>query len=110
VKEKTLDSLFSRYIRARDGHCQRCGDTPIDCSHIAKRRHKATRWDPENAVGHCRVCHSYLETHPAEMEAWARGHLGDDRYEAIMARSREIVHHQDLDAIAEKLRGLTRAE
>jgi len=109
VKEKTLDDLFSRYIRARDGRCQRCGDTPVDCSHIAKRRHRATRWDPENAVGHCRRCHSHLETHPAEMEAWARGYMGNERYEAVMERSRAITHNLDLDAIAAEIRGLMAA-
>jgi len=109
MKKSTLDGLFSRYIRARDGRCQRCGDTPIDCSHIAKRRHRATRWDPENAVAHCRVCHSYLETHPVEMETWAREYMGDERYEAVMARSRGIAHNQDLDAIAGEIRVLMAA-
>ena len=58
------DTMFSIYIRNRDGRCMRCGKTAdrtqLSCSHFWPRQHSATRYDPENCVALCWVpCHKY---------------------------------------------------
>jgi len=55
------DEEFSKYIRARDGKCVRCGTVKnLTCSHFWARQHKATRYDPKNCVTLCWMpCHKY---------------------------------------------------
>jgi len=86
IKRDKVDKLFSHAIRERDNWtCQRCqkyfpegiGRKHIHCSHIFSRRHRATRWEPYNAVAHCFKCHEYLGGNPVIFNAWAREYWGD---------------------------------
>ena len=68
VKPNKVDTLFSKWIRSRDGwKCQRCGgeyEPPtraLHCSHYYRRGIHATRYDPENALALCYGCHILLE-------------------------------------------------
>lgn len=58
---KKADEEFSKYIRARDKRCVRCGrQNYLTCSHFWPRQHKATRFDPKNCVALCWMpCHKY---------------------------------------------------
>lgn len=65
---KTLDEVFSRYIRRRDcpngiGRCISCGalisyDT-CDAGHYIGRAHTATRWNETNVHAQCRICNRH---------------------------------------------------
>lgn len=77
MKRDPLDILFSLYIRTRDNWtCQRCfSQKPeksqgLHCSHIFSRRHKATRWDEQNAKALCFSCHQWYGGNPVESAAW----------------------------------------
>ncbi len=85
IKIDSLDILFSKYIRTRDGWtCRRCHrycgpetGLRLDCSHIFSRRHKVIRHDPRNALSHCFTCHQWFGGNPIEAAMWARSELGD---------------------------------
>jgi hypothetical protein len=101
------DTVFSLLIRLRSRfNCDRCGryfpkGHGLQCSHFFGRRHRATRWDPDNAAAHCFGCHQRLGENPMEFAAWIRGYLGDVRYEELTARHRKIVKRTkaDLEAL-----------
>jgi hypothetical protein len=38
----------------------------------------STRFNPNNGITGCYGCHSYLDTHPIEKEAFFRNYFGDD--------------------------------
>jgi hypothetical protein len=105
-----LDILFSEYIRKRAikrcGGCERCLTPKFDMakddgtifpawqhlqnSHFFGRTDKATRFDEDNCAGLCGACHMYLEHHPHEHDAWFRRYLGDDKFELLLARNRQM--------------------
>lgn len=57
--KKTLDKLFSYYIRNRDKKCCRCGkdSVQLQCSHIIPRQYTGLRWSVENAETLCSYDH-----------------------------------------------------
>ena len=69
IKIDKADTLFSDFIRLRDGKCVKCGRLPsprekdgamvvgLECSHFWSRRHETTRFDPTNADALCFLCH-----------------------------------------------------
>lgn len=107
------DTVFSKVIRLRARwNCERCGryfpfGHGLQCSHFYGRRHRATRWDPDNAAAHCFGCHKRLGENPMEFAAWIRGYLGDVRYEALTERHRKIVKRTkaDLEALYQHFKG-----
>lgn len=81
------DKAFAGYIRARDPKCITCGAPTSDCSHVFRRWHHATRWDPSNAVGQCRRCH-FIAHHGSEsylLDA-VRARMGDAAFEELRDR------------------------
>lgn len=105
-EEAALNDLFSRVIRERDPQCQisRCRGTrsvvvmfdaeealsfgshpSTDAAHLfPKGSHPRIRWDLRNAVGACRSCHSFIDTHKAEREAFMRTRLNVQDWEDLM--------------------------
>jgi hypothetical protein len=70
------DTLFSLYIRKRDGKCQNCGSTEaLQCSHHVTRGVRAVRWHDLNAVAHCAPCHARFTNHPALHHEWIEKEL-----------------------------------
>jgi 5-methylcytosine-specific restriction endonuclease McrA len=104
-KQRDLaDGLFSRFIRARDGHCLACGnDVLLQCAHIISRSYHAIRFDPLNAVALCRGCHVRYTHRPLEWEVWAREWIGDEAYDQL--RIRAMAHEKvDYDEVLNWLR------
>jgi len=86
--KRLADSLFAAFIVRRDGHCQRCGSTEyLQCSHHITRGRLATRYDPENAVAHCRACHLLFHLQPALHSEWIVRRLGQFSYELLLDRA-----------------------
>lgn len=80
VSIRTLDELFSKFIRCRDtnstfngkimdgegyGKCITCGNIKgfidLDCGHYIGRQFYATRWNPINCAAQCRYCNRFNE-------------------------------------------------
>lgn len=68
IRLDRADTMFSKYIRLRDGKCMRCGRVgskdkgglPIlglQCSHYFGRGRESTRFDPTNCDALCFGCH-----------------------------------------------------
>jgi len=101
VKRLKLDKVFSDLIRERaEWKCERCNKSfpdghrqGLDCSHFYGRRHRSTRWHPDNAWAHCRGCHQYLGSNPAIFDKFARDKLGDVRYDWLMRRHNQVVKY-----------------
>lgn len=104
--KKKADTLFSRFIRARDKVCQKCKKTPASqCAHIFSRNNQTTRWDEKNAVGMCYYCHlMWGHREPAEFMEWIEKYLGKIELEKLRKRSKIITNILDinLDGIIEK--------
>lgn len=87
------DAAFSLYIRARDGHCRKCGGLDrLQCAHIVVRRYLSVRWDPANAVCLCLVCHARFTASPAAWVLWVDDEFGAGYYVAIHRKAQERFH------------------
>jgi hypothetical protein len=85
---ETADARFSSWIRARDPICRRCGRRPSsDASHFFERGNSATRYDPENVDGICRICHNFFHGDRREYTAFKIYQLGLGRFNAMRMRA-----------------------
>jgi len=91
IKLTNLDRLFSKYIRARDQYCQRCGSPrSLQCSHFWGRAKKSVRFDEENCIALCFGCHAFLGAHPALHRDFFLERLGQERYDLLEARAYQV--------------------
>ncbi|PUB87053.1 MAG: hypothetical protein DBP02_02070 [gamma proteobacterium symbiont of Ctena orbiculata] len=98
IKLKPADTWFSKCIRERAGWiCEVCNkqyeenSQGLHCSHFWSRRHRATRWDADNAAAHCFGCHQRLGGNPIEFADWIEQHLGEARMEIVRGKAMSIV-------------------
>lgn len=106
IKIRAEDKWFSLYIRARDNfRCRRCarsykpyeekGDNShlkgLHNAHCFGRGDHSTRWNENNCATLCYGCHSFLDQHPKEKEAFFRKILGDKEYDDLEALSRDTI-------------------
>lgn len=104
IKRDKADTVFSQFIRLRDGKCMRCGSEikvndkglPIShqASHFQGRGKEATRFDGENVDCLCGACHMYFTSHPAEHVAWQIKYKGQEKVDQIILRS-NLYHKKD---------------
>src|SRR3990167_7690933 len=109
VKRDKRDAIFSLLIRERSSWlCERCGKQfsredgqGLHCSHFISRRHRSTRWHPDNAAAHCFSCHQYLGEHPMEFTRWIEARLGQGRADIMMRYSQVVAKFskKDLESI-----------
>jgi hypothetical protein len=105
IKRSPLDAVFSDLIReAADWTCAYSGlvfpdrkGRDVHCSHFISRANLATRWFPDNAVCLSAGAHKRLGENPDEHTAFMRRHLGDERYELLQIRKRQIVRYRASD-------------
>jgi hypothetical protein len=83
------DTLFSRFIRNRDGQCQAVGDHAgiLQCAHIIIRSYHAIRFEPMNAVALCAGHHVYFTERPVHWEEWVKLQIGPTEYERLRRRA-----------------------
>ena len=111
---KSLDTLFSLFIRARDkarfgGLCPFVHSDgrprPIECCfHFITRSKFSVRWNPLNAVGSCFGCNVRYEHDQLFVEsvlAYARGLIGALAWDALKLESNRVANFStaDLEAI-----------
>lgn len=71
------DTLFAKIVKARDGHCVKCGSRDyLQCAHIISRDYKSIRCDLGNAMTLCRSCHMHYTHRPLEWEQWVNDTFG----------------------------------
>jgi hypothetical protein len=99
---KKADTLFSRFIRDRDGKCVRCGKTEyLQNSHFWPRAISNVRFDPENCDALCYGCHYGDRYHgweyakQGEYRDFKISQLGEERYQALALRATITVKRQD---------------
>ena len=105
MKRDKRDVVFSNLVRRRAGwKCERCGKAYVegsaqglDCSHFYGRRHRSTRWHPDNAFAHCRGCHQYLGSNPAIFAEWVKDQLGETRYDWLRYRHNLVMKYTKAD-------------
>jgi hypothetical protein len=106
------DTVFSKIIRLRaKWTCESCNTYfhlghGLQCSHFFGRRHRSTRWDPDNAAAHCFGCHRNFTENPIAFTAWIKKYLGDVRYEALQLRHSQIIkrNKHDLEFLYQHLK------
>lgn len=99
IKIDKLDTLFSKFIRARDNWtCQRCHkryEPPtgaLHCSHFWGRGNKATRYDSGNCDALCYGCHSLWEaSKQGDYRDFKLRQLGQEQYDALEKRARSTI-------------------
>lgn len=77
------DTLFSQFIRLRDGECCVCkrSDRPLFTHHIFTRRIYALRWHPDNGRAICWACHRHVaHEHPEKFRDIIIGIIGEENY------------------------------
>jgi len=120
IKIDPLDKLFSEYIRRRAikdaGGCEWCGKPKfdiqkengttlpawkqLDCAHFIGRRKVSVRYDPDNAIGTCKLgCHNAMDNHPAEKIAFFKARLGERGFDMLNHRARIPYPKPDKQAI-----------
>jgi len=103
IRRDKYDATFSDLIRERaDWTCERCGlvdpdgqargkSRRVENSHFNPRRHQSTRFCGENCDCLCKKCHQHFtEDNTGEYAEWKRGKLGDERYEALLQKGRQV--------------------
>jgi hypothetical protein len=79
-------------IRNRDPICVKCHFLPTsDCSHYWERHHSATRFDPDNADGLCRICHGEWEGRKNGYKEFKISQLGKEQFDALERRHNSIM-------------------
>jgi hypothetical protein len=107
--EGELDTVFSIFIKLRDDWtCRRCGIRTVpgnkyyDPAHIIKRGNHMVRWDERNVFGMDRVCHNFIDDHPAAREAWYITVFGQAAWDELCRKARILSHFRDWE-IEEKI-------
>ena len=109
IKLRKTDTMFSKYIRQRDGFtCQRCGKVHpeggrgLHCSHYWGRGRENTRFDPEDCITLCYGCHR-IWGHGDGRDEYAnfmRKKLGDTAFDLLDVRAHTYKKRDDkLDEI-----------
>jgi hypothetical protein len=102
IKRLPEDTLFSNYIRERDGwKCKyrfKCyggedfsaNKGGLDCSHCFKRGKWSTRFAPENCDAACKKCHHFIENEKdgqKTLEEWKTKQIGDLEFKKLFIRA-----------------------
>jgi len=99
IRIDPLDKLCSEFVRkramSRVHGCERCltwkaDYKQLECCHFIGRSKRATRYDSDNMIGCCMGCHRYLDSRPLEFVDFMRKRLGEQAFDLLQARARQI--------------------
>lgn len=86
--KKKLDTVFSKYIRAKFPKicytCKKPSDK-LQCGHFVSRQYLATRWEEDNCRPQCWGCNGYGRGQLLDFEENLRKELGQKRVEELKA-------------------------
>lgn len=107
-QKKYCDQLWANRVKDRDKWvCQRCKQEgrKVEAHHIFKRKGHSLRWEVDNGLTLCSFeCHLWAETNPCNFEVWIRKLKGDDFYEKLAEKERDLAFFLDYDVIKAKLK------
>ncbi len=91
MKRDKYDKTLSEYVRARDNYtCQCCGEYVIQeeretlhCAHIFPRWSQSVRYNPENCLTLCVLCHNYFGIKVKEFKEFAKQKIGIKKFEEL---------------------------
>lgn len=115
--KKTLDKIYSKYIRMRDAlittstleraKCVTCNKVlPIkkmDAGHWRSRQYGATRYDERNVHAQCKGCNKFGNGMEEEHRRFIVGVLGEEVAEELYQLSRQS-YHFDKEWLKEKIK------
>ena len=110
-KASSVMAALRKYAVKRDNYtCQVCHvyfdkGTGLDMSHHIPRWKGSTKYEPDNVSMKCRACHQYMDTHPLAHTEWIKEWLGEERYEALKEKERDLwsAKGRDFAELCEKL-------
>jgi len=108
------DEVFSRLVRDMAGRCEArhqhdLGNIDwhpdcafrLECSHLVSRNVKTLRVDFDNAMSLCGGAHRHIHAYPGKHIVLAQLVKGDDIWDRLHERDRELLALHDLDWFAE---------
>jgi len=104
-KNNYLDTLWSKAIKERAGYkCEYCGkEGRVNSHHIFSRSNHSVRWDLDNGICLCVSHHVFglFSAHksPLEFADWIRERRGDEWYQKLRMKSKQIKKWSDEDKI-----------
>jgi len=115
--KKELDSVFSKYIRARDKHiCYTCNlkmePNRSQNGHFVPRQYLKTRWDEVNCHAQCYACNLLYNGQPSAYAIRLRKDYGDGVVEllesnrGIPVKLDHIWYKDQIDIYTKKLQEL----
>jgi len=102
---KSLDTVFSEYIRLKNANkqgfctCVTCGKTGywekdgIHAGHFMSRKHFSLRWDERNVFPQCHYCNTYKYGEQYKYSLF----LGSDISETLLQESHTIKKYTDIE-------------
>lgn len=89
--EKKADSVFSKWIIKRDGHCVTCGSRrQPNNGHLFKRGRQLLRFNEFNCNRQCEPCNSLHNNKPEIYKKWFIGKYGQEKYDELETLSRQL--------------------
>lgn len=91
--KRKLDSVFSKYIRAKYPKvCYTCQkpSNALQCGHFVSRQYLASRWEEDNCRPQCWGCNGYGRGQLLDFEENLKHELGESRIEEVK-RSRHAI-------------------
>ena len=110
--EKTLDKVFSQYIRQKDSdaggtvECVTCNQLfywkETDCGHFIKRQYRSVRWDERNVGVQCTRCNHYMGGRQDDFSRYIINTYGYSAYDELMRLKYQTMKFSRLE-ILEKI-------
>lgn len=67
------DVMMGDAVKAEERCCRKCGSQrDLQWAHVHRRSYLAIRWDRDNSMALCSVCHLRYTHRPLEWEEWCR--------------------------------------
>jgi hypothetical protein len=90
--KKELDSIFSKYIRAKyPKKCYTCGRTgTLQCGHFISRSYLATRFSEDNCRPQCVGCNIFGNGKPLDFEEHLIKEIGAKKVAELKRKRHEI--------------------
>ena len=89
---KKRDREFSAKVRAR-GECEwgRVHKGRLECAHIFSRRHRAMRWDEDNALCLCTRHHFMAHHNPLLFSEFVKRYIGIEKFNALLLKAKTVI-------------------
>lgn len=103
---KKLDILWSKKVKEKAGYkCESCLEEGVwlNSAHIIGRRYRTLRWDIENGMCLCYLCHRAYDEHQPQAEFIRRVVIGEERLTKLLQKKQIIAKDQDYETIKQEL-------